>query len=198
VKIVGRYFINNIGIPHIFRCPKCDILLQINQDEIVKPYDIETESVEMYLEERKTIDSSTSIKSRVIAEEKSEVVPSLDGDHVSGLKIEEQQPTAQSKTVRIGGFFGKVYTVKKEGNKLVYQKADPSYENEVEVKSEESKVIRDIEHQSESKIWKPTANNTNEPSTKHKFLFTICPTCGNQITAKDQALIKCPYCGYKF
>ena len=196
--VTNYTILNNIGIPHIFRCPKCDILLQINQDEIVKPYDIETESVETYLEESKTIDSSTNIKSRVIAEEKSEVVPSLDGDHVSGLKIEEQQPTAQSKTVRIGGFFGKVYTVKKEGNKLVYQKADPSYENEVEVKSEESKVIRDIEHQSESKIWKPTANNNNEPSTKHKFLFTICPACGNQITAKDQALIKCPYCGYKF
>ena len=186
---------NNIGIPHIFRCPKCDILLQINQDEIVKPYGIETESVETYLEESKPIDMSPNINNTSVPEGRNEIASSLNEIHVSSLKIEEQQPT--EKTVRLGGFFGKVYTVKKDGNKLVYQKVDPFYENKVPAKSEESEVIRGSEPQSVSKIWKPLGANNNPPGTKNKFLFTICPACGNQITAKDQALIKCPYCGYK-
>ncbi|GAJ04590.1 unnamed protein product, partial [marine sediment metagenome] len=41
---------HNIGIPHIFRCPKCQILLKINQDDIVSPYDEKIESAEKYIE----------------------------------------------------------------------------------------------------------------------------------------------------
>ena len=41
---------HNIGIPHIFRCPNCDVLLQIDQDEIVQSENPEIESVEEYLD----------------------------------------------------------------------------------------------------------------------------------------------------
>ncbi|GAH56271.1 unnamed protein product, partial [marine sediment metagenome] len=34
--VVNHVITHNIGIPHIFRCPSCDILLKIDEDEIVE------------------------------------------------------------------------------------------------------------------------------------------------------------------
>ena len=113
---------NNIGIPHIFRCPKCDILLKINQNDIVSPYDEKMESAEEYIEteeiqpdqlEEESITASDYLENKEALEEKTEM-PDI-------TKIEASE--AEQKSIRIGGFFGSYYKVQKEGEKLVYQKS---------------------------------------------------------------------------
>ncbi len=114
---------HNIGIPHIFRCPKCDILLKINQDDIVSPYDEKMESAEDYIEtkeiqpdqlEEESITASDYLEIEEPFEEKKEI-PDI-------IKIEESE--TEQKAIRIGGFFGTYYKVKKDGDKYLLKDHD--------------------------------------------------------------------------
>lgn len=132
---------NNIGIPHIFRCPNpnCDVLLQIDQDLIVEAStnDHKVESLEDYTEldrlkatlERQSVEKSSPVAKKEIQLE-----------HPIADKISEEKP----KKVRIGGYFGKVYTMKKVGEKIVYEKApDTSEETFSKTETNESKESKD-------------------------------------------------------
>ena len=175
---------HNIGIPHIFRCPNCDILTKIDQDEIVSPEDPTIKSADEYIEEEFEEDSD-----KYIDIYKKSLNTDLDQDLGQEDKVllpinnnlDFEPSQIEDKTVRIGGFFGKLYTVKKDGDKLVYQRSSPNQEKLV--KEDTSPM-----HQ-ERKIWKPI--NYDKPN------FYICPVCGHHINEKDR-YENCPSCGVKF
>jgi rubrerythrin len=175
---------HNIGIPHIFRCPNCDILTKINQDEIVLPEDPTIKSADEYIEEEFREDtvsymdiykeSLDNTLNQDLEQTENKIFP-INDDLYSGRNDNEE------KTVRIGGFFGKLYTVKKEGDKIIYQRSSQSQENLAENYSPSN--------YKEKKIWRPA--NYDKPN------FYICPVCGHQINEKER-YESCPSCGVKF
>jgi len=191
---------HNIGIPHIFRCPKCDILLKINQDDIVSPYDDKMESAEDYIEteeiqpdelEEESITASDYLEIETPLEEKKEIHDTIN--------IEESE--AEQKTIRVGGFFGSYYQVKKEGDKLLYQKtARPN--NSM---NDNQKVIKNSKISTEPKLkkveipqyWKPLEERDKNGTNKERPSFFVCPGCGTHISDKDNDRHSCPYCGFK-
>lgn len=161
---------NNIGIPHIFRCPNCDVLLKINQDEIVQPQDDFLGSAEEYLESNE--ESLMNLKEPSTPHFKP--IPKI-----KELTQERNQKKSQNKTaslesepriVRIGGYFGKLYTVQKAGDKLIYQKVKP--------------------YQKASEPEKPT-------STTSKSKLTSCPECRTRFSSDFRTGDICPFCGHK-
>ncbi len=192
----------NIGIPHIFRCPKCDILLQIEQDEIVQPFNSEEQSVYDYLEKERTPKSipvrdteKIEIKQQISNETSLDVkTPSRTTENGSNLQ--------KTNTIRIGGFFGKVYTVRKDGNRLIYEKTDKpfTFNDNLQEKNDLLKNDQQIvqENQNVPQIWKPSKSKNEQVEDRDKYLFIICPECGKQVKNQIQGINKCPICGFKF
>jgi rubrerythrin len=172
---------HNIGIPHIFRCPNCDILTKIDQDDIVTPEDPAIKSANEYIADNFKEDS---IQYMDIYKESLDKALDQDlgqRDDTMSHNLYSEINDSEEKTVHIGGFFGKLYTVKKNGEKLVYQRASQNQEKLIKNNSPS------MHHK--KKIWKPT--NYDKPN------FYICPVCGHQINEKDKYKV-CPSCGVKF
>jgi len=156
---------NNIGIPHIFRCPKCDILLKIKQDEIVELPDDFSKSVEEYIE--------------------SEAIE---------LKSDISHPNIPLKRVKIGGFFGKFYSMKKEGDKLVYKKIiqnhqlDNFHEPKIDISAKEGETI----------INPISLDKQDTEDHKRGADSFTCPECGTQIEGNEVERKRCLYCGHVF
>ncbi len=179
---ITNYVINNnIGIPNIFRCPnsECDVLLKIEEDEIIEVSgEVEVESVKEYMKEE-ILDYRTQViskKEELTLDDtlKKEEFPSK--NQKSDLEFEE------IKTIRIGGFFGKIYTIKKEGDKIVYEKSTSTT-----FKPSKDTPIREKTKLQEIKL-------TPKGRSKEKPSFIICPQCGTRI---DSQHMKCSKCGYK-
>jgi len=120
---------HNIGIPNILRCPgpSCDVLLKIDEDEIIEVSgEVEVSSVKEFMAKEvlqeipNTVPKTqpltqASSNNDFVKKDKTELVPS------NSISTIEGEPL---KTIRIGGFFGKSYTVKKVGDKIVYEKTN--------------------------------------------------------------------------
>ena len=121
---ITNYTINhNIGIPHIFRCPSCDVLLKIDQNLIVGTEDPEIISVEDYIEESEGPVILDVEDPQPLEPEEPVSPPVVEPPPPDTIMTEEEPPSEGEKKIRVGGFFGKVYTVKKVGGKLVYSRA---------------------------------------------------------------------------
>jgi len=180
---ITNYVINhNIGIPNIFRCPnnECDVLLKIDEDEIIEVSgDVEVGTVKEYLEEELLQDSLEEIPD---IEEPSSITPPLQKIEPPPVKEKSISGAKEVKTIRIGGFFGKVYTVKKMGDKIVYEKSTtPSFKPSAETSKKGDFIPKD------------TLKLTSERSRK-KPKFIICPQCGTQNNTQQT---KCSNCGNK-
>ncbi|MFW9946108.1 MAG: hypothetical protein ACFFDX_04685 [Candidatus Odinarchaeota archaeon] len=177
---------HNIGIPHIFRCPNCDILLKIKQEDIVKPEDDKIKTVEEYIENEdiKTITKTPRIQEDIIKESANQQKDFLDESQDQGLEF-LATPQNSPKTVRIGGFFGKVYTVRKEGDKLVYQKISQNSNQDKIKKTKDAYITLSL-------------NNQNLERDEDEGNFMICPECHSKLTKTVVSINSCPYCGYKF
>ncbi|MHA1349252.1 MAG: vWA domain-containing protein [Promethearchaeota archaeon] len=183
---------NNIGIPHIFRCPKCDILLKIRQDEIVVPFEDSAETVEEYLEsEEESMDTDEYTNA---SEHESVAVDDLINDEKSLDTTNLDLSKQGIQTVRIGGFFGKTYTIKKEGDKLVYKKVailDKNDESrQVGANKNDSKTPLNLKKPEIPKYWSPLEN-------RKRPTFINCPGCGTQLKESDINKQSCSYCGFK-
>lgn len=176
-----NYVINhNIGIPHIFRCPSCGSLLKINEDEIVEVSpeidDPEIISVKDYLEKE-----NLAISLKIVEVKDLEKSKLAQGEVQKQKSILAELSEGETKTVRVGGFFGKIFTVKKVGDKLIYQRTTKPSNNQ----------LKDVERKDEKpKYWKPS----NDQISKKKRI-KICPLCGNQTNRDDK---KCLKCGHDF
>ncbi len=171
---------HNIGIPNIFRCPNknCDNLLKIDEDEIISVSgEVEVSSVKKYLEEIKIENKPKDLP-------KVKPLPGLSSAVELKKSVEEDTYSKKDevKSIRIGGFFGKLYTVRKVGDKIIYEKTtkttfkpDSTVKNESLRKTKEFAVSKDN-------------------STKKSPNFIICPQCGTQ---NDSHQLKCTNCGSK-
>ncbi len=164
---------NNIGIPHIFRCPNCQVLLQIEEASIVDevPFIQEKDSKEIEVE--------TSIEG---SEDKRTVIPETKIVEVSEAKANikpVQFPPSDhpAKTVRIGGFFGSTFQLSKVGDKIMYQKP----QGNVTTDSTQSP-----KSENEVNYWKPSVSRK-----EHSIRF--CRECGAQIKSNNQKI--CSKCG---
>ena len=176
---------NNIGIPHIFRCPKCEILLKIRQDEIVTPFEDTVETIDEYLESEEESMDPDEVAS--ISEPEPEPI---DVDASTSTEVSNQG----TQKVRIGGFFGKTYTMKKEGDKLVYEKVSSLNNNKnshhLDVKETNSTAPLNLKKPEIPKFWNPSEN-------RKRPTFINCPGCGRQLKEKDINKQSCSYCGFK-
>jgi hypothetical protein len=190
---------NNIGIPHIFRCPKCDILLKIDQDEIVEPYEDTSESVENYIEREEL---TTETVGNPIIEgleqfdiEESYIETKINPDIAVGGSQEENL-----QEVRIGGFFGKTYTIKKEGDKLIYQKVSTS--NDSKINNNTNKGKNDLILEPNPKKIRPpqlssqSRNDITGNGSGEKPIIINCPNCGTPIDEENNTNQSCAYCGH--
>jgi len=190
----------NIGIPHIFRCPRCDILLKIKQDDIVKLEDDNIKTVEEYIEteDNKTITEIHSIQENLIKESFNRQIDFSDRSQDQSLEFSD---TVQDhpKTVRIGGFFGKVYTVRKEGDKLIYQKITHN-SNQDRIKKNKSlePEIRYEDKEAKETYVSKSLNNQNLEKDEIEGNFMTCPECSTRLTKNVAESNSCPYCGHKF
>jgi hypothetical protein len=120
---VTNHVINhNIGIPNIFRCPnsECDVLLKIDADDIIEVSgEVEVSSVKEFMEKEVLQETLEEVP---IEEESTFIAPSEETFESQPAYYESPPAGEPIKTVRIGGFFGKIYTVKKIGDKIVYEK----------------------------------------------------------------------------
>jgi len=125
--ITNHVINHNIGIPNIFRCPgpSCDVLLKIDEDEIIEVSgEVQLGSVKDFMEREflqnipkerpkvKPLPASTPI----IAQNEDKTT-----DKVSNFSYSTEEK--KIKMVRVGGFFGKMYIVKKVGDKIVYERS---------------------------------------------------------------------------
>ncbi|MCK4779229.1 MAG: hypothetical protein KAT57_03535 [Candidatus Lokiarchaeota archaeon] len=175
---ITNYVINhNIGIPNIFRCPNtsCDVLLKIDEDEIIEVSgEVEVSTVKEYMEKEVLEDIPELILDKeppAFSTEMEEKVEPLSEESES---ISEGEPI---KTIRIGGFFGKAYIVKKVGDKIVYERTT---ETTFKSESEKKEVIQ------QERTVLPNSGTRKKPT------FLICPQCGRQ---NDPQQIKCNNCG---
>ena len=175
---ITNYVINhNIGIPNIFRCPNtsCDVLLKIDEDEIIEVSgEVEVSTVKEYMEKEVLEDIPELILDKeppAFSTEMEEKVEPLSEESES---ISEGEPI---KTIRIGGFFGKTFTVKKIGDKIIY---DRTTETTFKSESEKKEVIQ------QERTVLPNSGTRKKPT------FLICPQCGRQ---NDPQQIKCNNCG---
>ena len=183
---ITNYVINhNIGIPNIFRCPNkdCDVLLKIDEDEIIEVSgEVEVNTVKDYLEEEleqiqeespeiKPTPSNTVIIDHTLIESSKSL-----GDIDEYSSHEEEQV----KTIRIGGFFGKIYTVKKVGDKIVYERGtQTTFKPKTSTQNGTDLALRKV-------LLSPNQNKRKKPN------FIICPQCGKQ---NDSQQFKCSNCG---
>ncbi|MFX1323340.1 MAG: RING finger protein [Promethearchaeota archaeon] len=187
-----NYTINhNIGIPNILRCPSCDVLLRIDEDEIIEVSgEVEVSTVKYYMK-REVLDKVPINLPKV------KPLPTLGAagsEHLREIKLEpipmvnkdspEREPI---KTIRIGGFFGKVYTVKKVRDKIVYERVSKQTTftpNNSTIKKERDRFKNNN-----------TSQNSRHNRAKKQASFVICQQCGTQINpSKDK---NCPNCGYR-
>lgn len=173
---VTNYTINhNIGIPNIFRCPnsKCDVLLKIDEDEIIEVSgEVEVNTVKEYLEEGVTLENEGLALVTPLEEE-------IESKAMVGESYKEEE---QVKTIRIGGFFGKAYTVKKVGDKIVYERTThTAFKPNNSVQKGDKLILKG------DRVLL-NGRERKRPS------FIICPQCGTQA---DSTQFKCSNCGYK-
>ncbi|MBY8984368.1 MAG: hypothetical protein KGD65_04815 [Candidatus Lokiarchaeota archaeon] len=187
-----NYTINhNIGIPNILRCPgpSCDVLIKIDEDELIEVSgEVEVTSVKEYMDEEvlheipKTLPKvqplpKASSKVEIEKMDKIESEPSRTNGLIEGEPV---------KKVHIGGFFGKTFTVKKVGDKIVYEKITKKTTLTSDTTTERSKPNK-FQESSHSNIQKL------ERTRKKEVSFVICQQCGKQLDPNQQ--IKCSYCG---
>ena len=190
---ITNYTINhNIGIPNILRCPNkdCDVLLKIDEDEIIEVSgEVEVKTVKDFLAKEvldqipkqlskvKPLPKSTStIAPKEI--EKLDSIPDIKKFNTEGEVI---------KTIHIGGFFGKAYTVKKIDDKIVYERVS---------KQATFKATASSSGKVEGKPKRVGSSTTEIPNrTKKQPNFVICQQCGTQVNPNQEK--KCPNCGFR-
>jgi len=128
---------NNVGIPFIFRCPKCNILLQLPKENLAKDKDLEEEFV---VEKKEKIEHS--IPAKVDVEEpppldniESYIPQNIDISIPKDSPTENEKPQLLNiedenvKIIRVGGYFGKTYKIRKKEGKICYEKYFSQTEN---------------------------------------------------------------------
>lgn len=188
---ITNYTINhNIGIPNILRCPSCDVLLKIDEDEIIEVSgEVEVTTVKDFMA-KEVLDQIPKRLARAKPIPKSTpTITPLESEKLDSISNTNNLDSEGEiiKTVHIGGFFGKAYTVKKVNDKIVYERIS----TKATFKSNNSNTNKLEERQT-----KMSSSNQKIPTrTKSKSSFMICQQCGSQVNPNQES--KCPKCGFR-
>ncbi|MFW9894484.1 MAG: hypothetical protein ACFFD7_01610 [Candidatus Thorarchaeota archaeon] len=186
---ITNYTINhNIGIPNILRCPgpSCDVLIKIDEDELIEVSgEVEVSSVKEFMAKEGLYEVPKTLpRVKPLPQKTSDIEPvkikSMESKPTGVSSSTEEEPV---KTVRIGGFFGKKYTVKKVGNKIVYEKI---------IRKTTFTPDKSPNRTEETKDQIFTTQRL-ERTRKKDINFVICPQCGRRLDPNQQT--KCPNCG---
>ena len=153
---------NNIGVPYIFRCPKCEALLKIDED-LIQSFNKMDELVKT----SEFLEKNIEDKSNQLIEEKDQKTTEI---------IPEERKSKET-LVRIGGYFGpeiKINTKKTSNNQVTTQAEKNSSKSTPE------------------KIKKISITSLHPPKSKFIIKFcpicgknvkdaSICPYCGSKI-----------------
>ncbi len=160
--------------------------------KLSQPYEDSEESVEEYLKKEE--------KAMNLVEHPSKDEPERYEKEDSRQET-KQTPKEKMRAIKIGGFFGKTYTIKKEGEKLVYQKLS------IPNNAIKNNTLDQVKHTTdkESKLkkvevpqyWNPLGMENKPGSNGKRSSFINCPGCGTQIRDKDKNKRSCSYCGHK-
>jgi len=177
--ITNHVMINNIGIPNIFRCPndKCDVLLKLEEEVIPEVSgEVEVRIDKEYVEEM-IQDEMPEIEPVVLT------TPEAKLEHIPTSEEEDRSEGEVLKTIRIGGFFGKTYTVKRVGDKIIYAKTTATFKPSAAKKKGDTRETLKL------------SSSDKAGRSKKRPSFVICEQCGTQISGESK--LKCPNCGYK-
>lgn len=187
---------NNIGIPYIFRCPNCSMLLKVKEETFSEEFIQDTEGILTDNQNEKVNLNQTTKFLNVESKEfsNSSKEGSIEGvklktsiekiiDHERRTNSDQGTSEVKIKNVRIGGFFGKEFVVKKVGNKIIY-----------DLPKDPCSIVKTTKIESEkSEYWSSTKYITYEKDKKVKI--RICSICGTNIQSSEQ--ITCHNCGNK-
>ncbi|MFO8017641.1 MAG: hypothetical protein R6U96_03340 [Promethearchaeia archaeon] len=189
---------NNIGIPNIFRCPECHILLQIEEREVkrIKDMDTELETVKdvMGLNQPKSqakeeVKVDTDLKNHKFEKPRTSNKVEPSKRTVPNIKRNEPQERGENvKKIRVGGFFGSVYTVRKKNGKIIYQEKRTRDTKSGGTKRQERESPQGDR---KSSVWTPTQDGYNEEFNHSKSKLKICPICGSHLRGDERS---CPNC----
>ncbi|MBN1214282.1 MAG: hypothetical protein JXA99_02455 [Candidatus Lokiarchaeota archaeon] len=122
----------NVGIPYIFRCPKCGILLKLDREIIDKEGKEKKENkfIDLYLKKKPEPRSDINRKDQLIfpKNEPNILDQDINIEIQNNLMIEESKSEMENieeegvKIIRVGGYFGKLYKVRKKEGKVTYEK----------------------------------------------------------------------------
>jgi hypothetical protein len=176
-------------------------MLKIPEDAIVSvspEVSEEESSVENYMnmeEISEEIDKPELEQDLIDTLDEEELLEDIEQDEILGdISEPPMKDTSTStsevktKKIRVGGFFGKVYTVKKVGNDIVYQKSDKKITTS-EREDQKVKIQKGTNISSTDRYWKPPSSQKNNKKSKVR----ICGLCGAQISDPHQQY--CSNCG---
>ncbi|TXT58881.1 MAG: hypothetical protein BAJALOKI2v1_290037 [Promethearchaeota archaeon] len=192
---------HNIGIPHIFRCPNCQSMLKIPEEEIVSvsPEISEEASVEEYMkmeEESRLTEEERQGELSIDEMEEEILLEDIDSDDLMTSRSKPQKEEShigseerkeKVRHVRVGGYFGKVFTVKKVGDEIIYERSDRKTVSKKN-NDETIRLEKRVEISGKQRYWKPSS-----PQKEMKSKVRICPMCGVQISDPNQRF--CSNCG---
>ncbi|MHA1660952.1 MAG: hypothetical protein ACTSUT_17720 [Promethearchaeota archaeon] len=184
---VSNYLVDHhVVLPHIFRCPNpnCNILLKIKEkivfeEDTTTDHGVEKEA----LEDIPIITDVEDIKIESIEDYQLDKPQEMQLEQEQHQSEKEKTAEGELKKIKIGGFFGKEYVIKKVGNKIIYDRSTKSI----------SKIESRKETVEKTKYWK----GSGVQAAKKKTKIAICPICGFQIKLSEQKSYKCPNCGTK-
>jgi hypothetical protein len=165
---------------HIFRCPKCETLLNIEEETVKKFYkerfitqeEVEIEeSIQDPTTEEKKITEEITIQEKETKQKMKEKKP---------LEKELEEPEAVKK-VRIGGFFGK---------EVMFRNFQAQ---EKEGEKKDSMLESVIKQSTETAEKSEKLSITSLKPPKKKKSIQLCPICGSMV----KHLNVCPTCGSK-
>ncbi|MBD3212826.1 MAG: hypothetical protein GF311_09480 [Candidatus Lokiarchaeota archaeon] len=196
---------NNIGIPFIFRCPKCGRLLKLQKEDI-KMHNRKINQEDQITENDSIKKNQQRVKLDKVKPPEPLKFKKWEKEGQDGIIDEKDERNV--KYIQIGGFFGKTYKVIEKEGKMVYEKLlKTSRPNNKKSASEShfehiktgniasSESLNDPSKQKQTRYWKPNhendifqTNNTNRKKLK------LCPICGKSL---PNGVDRCLYCGNK-
>lgn len=168
-------FEKNIGLPHVFRCPNCDVLLKIEEERALKINGIEKKPSNIdKLEVKENISSENTVQ-----------LQNIECNNQENQKIVQESPSTSPQTVTKRtppggfGFFG-----------------PPIINSEINTnKHVNSEVIAEPLKTQDQQVWvPPQESKTNELSDKKKpkkLTLKLCKICGFAVKISDTKCLNC-------
>ncbi|TXT53359.1 MAG: hypothetical protein BAJALOKI1v1_2490001 [Promethearchaeota archaeon] len=157
---------NNIGIPHIFRCPKCESLLKIDK-HLLASFGIDENLSPLPNPATTHIDTISNTENNIESEQ-------YDPQEQFSEPISEPN-TSERTIVKVGGFFGPKITINKSNTPFEIVDSAKGRETAETLGEKET----------------PSLSITSLHPPKSKLIIKFCHICGTSV--KNNSI--CPNCG---